>query len=299
MDSPVLDTVDFIGIGVTKGGTSWCSDMLAAHPDICMSEPKEVRYFNPETDVFNGEANPNTTKGVQWYHRHFKHCDPGKIKGEFTPMYMGDPRSIDAIVDYNDNIKLIVALRDPIARLTSHYHMMADYVGSTQDSLEIEIEKHRAYVEQGFYGKQLKHVYSRVSRDQVFVMFTDDIKENPEKLLCELYAFLGVEPLFRPAAMAEKSNDAKRARYPWVGKLLYHLPRLMVALRLNGLLVQLRKMRMDEWVLGILTSKISYQPMAEDTRVKLQKQYQSDIELLESLTQRDLSHWKAQAAATA
>jgi hypothetical protein len=284
--------VDFIGIGVTKCGTSWCSDMLAAHPDICMSEPKEVRYFNPETDVLNGEVNPNRSRGDDWYHLHFKHCSAKIIKGEFTPMYLGDPRSIDAIVEYNDKVKLIVCFRDPVQRLNSHYHMMADYVNSTQDALEVEIERHAAYLEQGFYGKQLQYVYSKIPREQVLVLFTEDIHNQPDAVVERLYTFLGVDASYRPRTLGAKSNDAVKSRFPWVGKLLYHLPRVMVTLRLNGLLVFLRKFRVDEVIRRLLTKKMVYQPVSAQTRAQLQQRYLSDIELLESLTSRDLSHWK-------
>ncbi len=39
-------TVDFIGIGAARSGTTWIAEVLRAHAEICISEPKEVRYFN-------------------------------------------------------------------------------------------------------------------------------------------------------------------------------------------------------------------------------------------------------------
>ena len=54
---------DFIGIGANKSGTTWVADMLQQHPEICLSEPKEVRYFNKvgafkaENPSFNKEMN--------------------------------------------------------------------------------------------------------------------------------------------------------------------------------------------------------------------------------------------------
>ncbi len=44
MQPPV--TVDFIGIGAARSGTTWLTHCLRAHPQLCLSEPKEVRYFN-------------------------------------------------------------------------------------------------------------------------------------------------------------------------------------------------------------------------------------------------------------
>ena len=38
--------IDFIGIGVLKAATTNIAEILHEHPQICISVPKEVRYFN-------------------------------------------------------------------------------------------------------------------------------------------------------------------------------------------------------------------------------------------------------------
>jgi hypothetical protein len=43
-DAPLQ--VDFIGIGAPKCGTTWLFYGLGQHPRICLSEPKEINYFN-------------------------------------------------------------------------------------------------------------------------------------------------------------------------------------------------------------------------------------------------------------
>jgi hypothetical protein len=51
--------IDFIGIGAGKAGTTWVSEMLDTHPEICMSEPKELNYSNEFAYDNPDTENPN------------------------------------------------------------------------------------------------------------------------------------------------------------------------------------------------------------------------------------------------
>ncbi|MEL7359817.1 MAG: sulfotransferase [Cyanobacteria bacterium J06560_6] len=42
----IKETVDFIGIGAQKSGTSWLWSLLRAHPAIWMPPKKELHYFD-------------------------------------------------------------------------------------------------------------------------------------------------------------------------------------------------------------------------------------------------------------
>ncbi len=80
--------IDFIGIGAAKSGTTWLFHCLGQHPQICLSEPKEINYFNQRGSFRN--FNKNHTKPFSWYINHFRHCQANKIKGEFSPIYLYD-----------------------------------------------------------------------------------------------------------------------------------------------------------------------------------------------------------------
>lgn len=288
-------TIDFVGIGATKAGSSWLSDMLAAHPQVCLSEPKEIRYFNVAVAPGHSEPNPNANKDLDWYHSHFRHCPVNAVRGEYTPMYMADSEAIDRLMAYNPELKLIVCLRDPIDRLVSHYLMNRDYVGITRGSLADEIESDPRYLKQGLYGEQLEYLYSRCKPEQLLVLFTDELKADREGVLQRLYSFVGVDPTYRPPTMNRSSNEAKRARFPWVGKFINSLPRLMVRLHMNWILTALRKANIHNLILALLTRKTDASDNAailEPTlRTKLQGYYRKDINKLSAITGRDLSHW--------
>lgn len=287
--------IDFIGIGATKSGSSWLSDMLAAHPEVCLSEPKEIRYFNPTIAPGHREVNPNAGRDLDWYHGHFRHCKKGLVRGEYTPLYMADKASIDCILAYNPAVKLIVCLRNPVDRLLSHYLMNRDYIGTVTRPLGEEIKADPRYLLQGRYGEQLEYLYSQCNPKQVLVLFTDELKADKSAVLSRLYQFIGVDKNFRPSSMEQPSNEAKRSRFAWAGKFINALPRLMVKLKLNWLLAALRKINLHKLILSLLTVKASGNESADiidpALRQQLRDYYRDDVTTLAGITGKDLSHW--------
>ncbi|MAM89339.1 MAG: hypothetical protein CME36_18720 [unclassified Hahellaceae] len=286
-----MKPIEFIGIGVTKGGSSWLADMLAAHPQICLSEPKEVRYFNSLASPGNEGANPQRQQSLHWYHQHFSHCSADAIRGEYTPLYIADPDAIDNILDYNPEIKLLICLRDPLERLVSHYRMNHDYIGIAKGSIEEEIRSDGRYLEQGLYGEQIERLYKRCDRSQVLLFFMDDIRKDRAGTVARMYEFLGVDARFVPAGLERKSNAAKKARFPWVGRFLFLLPRALVAMKMNWLLVALRKINLHKVLLGLLTKESAKLELSADFKARIRDYYREDVIKLENLTGRDLSRW--------
>lgn len=43
----------FIGLGVQKAATSWLAEYFRRHPDVLMSKPKELHFFDSKYTVFN------------------------------------------------------------------------------------------------------------------------------------------------------------------------------------------------------------------------------------------------------
>ncbi|GAA3975975.1 putative signal transducing protein [Allohahella marinimesophila] len=286
-----MTPIEFIGIGVTKGGSSWLADMLSAHPQVCLSEPKEIRYFNTLASPGGTDLNPNRQESLNWYHHHFSHCPDGAVRGEYTPLYLADPDAVDNILAYNPRIKILICLRDPLARLVSHYRMNRDYVGIAKRPIEEEIKADGRYLEQGLYGQQIERLYQRCKPEQVLLLFMEDVEADKQGTVARMYDFLGVDPTFVPAAIDEKSNAAKEARFPWVGRFLFLLPRFLVAIRLNWLLVALRKANLHKLVLSLLTKKSSTLELSDAFKVEIRDYYRQDIIKLEGITGRDLSGW--------
>lgn len=192
--------IDFIICGTVKAGTSSIGKYLRLHSGIEMPAKKELKFFN--NDVFF--AKKSVDYGL--LHGHFKFHDAKTIRGEATPDYMFWQSSIQRIWDYNPKIKLILILRNPVDRAFSHWNMQVHRKLETLDFIEainhetirkeqmplIEF-KQFAYVNRGFYARQLKHILSIFPKEQVLCIKYEDYKANQKESLYTILEYLQVK----------------------------------------------------------------------------------------------------------
>jgi hypothetical protein len=108
---------DFLIVGVQKAATTSLYYYLNQHPSIIGSRPKEVCYF--DRDV-------NYEKGKNWYKHHFPNTrNPfGRyLYFEATPEYAYRKIVANRIYQFNPEIKIVMVLRDPVARAFSAWSM--------------------------------------------------------------------------------------------------------------------------------------------------------------------------------
>jgi hypothetical protein len=101
--------------GVAKAGTTSLFNYLAQHPEICPSDVKETRYFDP---LRFGEALPP----IETYAAHFRHWQGERYALEATPTYFYGGRPIaSAIREALPQVRVLVILRDPSDRCWSDF----------------------------------------------------------------------------------------------------------------------------------------------------------------------------------
>ncbi len=282
----------FTGIGAEKAGTTKIADLLAAHPDICLSEPKEVHFFNEKLGYNHQFVNKNYGQSLMWYEKHFAHAKKGQLVGEFSTGYLPDlaaPKNIHALFP---NIKLIVCLRNPIKRAYSQYIMYRFYFKAENRSFSETIRQEPEYIEKGLYAKQVKRYLQYFKQEQLHIIVLDDFKKNPTTTIQRLYHFLGVNDAFIPPNLTEKSNAAKAIKSPFISKLMGWFSAVMVALKLSAVLGYLKDLGLKKWVMKLNTSKVEHPPMTAEDKAFLQLQFLDDIQELEQLINKDLSAWK-------
>ncbi len=117
MEKPRETKVGFLICGTQKGGTTALDAYLREHPEVCMANAKEVHFFNDGPRFSGGDPDYSP------YHAYFSPEPAHKVIGEATPIYMYWETAPRRIWEYNPNMKLIVLLRNPIARAFSHWNM--------------------------------------------------------------------------------------------------------------------------------------------------------------------------------
>ena len=135
---------NFIGIGAQKCASSWIYDILADHPQVCVSEKKELDFFSYHFH-----------HGYNWYENHFSTIPEKQAVGEISPSYFHDPRSPQRAAQYNGELKILLTLRDPINRALSHHRhevRMGTYMGP-DFRFEAGLAQNPSYLDQGLYAK--------------------------------------------------------------------------------------------------------------------------------------------------
>ena len=195
-------SINFLGVGAQKCGTTTLYHILKQHPDIFMAERKEIHFFDDSN---------NYSKGINWYKEtYFKDTGHAKAIGEITPAYMFLEHIPEKILkDLGRDIKFIFMLRNPVDRAYSNYKMELGRNNEHETFLKaIELESERivesestkktySYVQRGFYAKQIKKYLKYFPEENMmFVIFEEFIKE-PTNISKEIFKFLGVQSEFQ------------------------------------------------------------------------------------------------------
>jgi hypothetical protein len=284
--------MDFVGIGAPKAGTTWIASCLEDHPQICLSDPKELNYFLEKgLWVTTPSMYP---RGETWLRGRFRRYQPGQIRGEFSVNYLHDPASPGMIKRCYPNAKIIASLRNPVDALYSLYFQFArEY--PVPSHFEGFLDKYPEYLNFGNYYSHLSCFLDCFPREQTHLILFDDIVYDPASVLRSLYAFLGVDSGYVSAGLYRKVNDRKSPRSVLIRDLLGNAvdtfrtnPHLAPFTRL------LRKAGIPGMVMWLQARNLTSttQPrMRVETRQMLQELYTPENTKLGSLLGRNLDGW--------
>ena len=280
--------IDFIGIGAQKCGTTWIHRQLDSHPDICVAsgDDKDTRFFSCFYD-----------KGYEWYERNFSHCRLGKITGEVSTSYFYNSDIPLRVKQYNNDIKLFVCLRNPIERIISNHKHEVRAGNISGDNLDLgtALKNNPAYVLQSRYASHLKQWYECFDKKNIHVMLFDDLVSNPEKLIKDLYLFLGVDDNFK-ADLDKKDNVSRVPKSIGADKIIKRVGKTMKSVGLKGLVSMGRKYGLNDWLRSRNTTKDSENifSIKDETISELNDLLRSEILELSDMTGIDLTRWMAE-----
>ncbi|MEP6794511.1 MAG: sulfotransferase domain-containing protein [Saprospiraceae bacterium] len=141
------------------------------------------------------------------------------------------------------------------------------------------------------YSQTLSLYLKHFHPDQIFLIWFEDIYQQPEILVHDIFSFLGVDPMFSPKTINKKSNPARSSHY---APLQFMIRRFNMAVALLGFSGVIKKLKMAG--LGDFVMKMTSKPIRKETIPEEEKQYilmqvKEDIQRLEKMTGKDLSHW--------
>jgi len=204
---------DFLIIGPQRTGTTWLHAHLRVHPQIFLSQPKELFFWS---SLETRDPKRFESDALGYYLRYFR--DPpwlwaaktarclrrfGEryrplVRGEATASYAAiAPAVIDELVALRPDVKALLMIRHPLERAWSH--AKKDLVRNAKRRFEdVAAEEFRAFFADPYQRRCARYAdlaeawSTRLRPGHLFVGVFDEIATRPAAMLLDVMRFLGV-----------------------------------------------------------------------------------------------------------
>lgn len=231
---------DFLIVGAAKAGTTTLYGLLGATSDVFFPKVKEPFFFS-FMDTYPTWNSPEQldmkVTQLKEYTSLFSKAKPYQLLAEASTSYLYDYattiRNIQHLYgDKYQDVKIIILLREPIARLWSHYLHLRKFdkepldfqTAIHPDTIVSRLHKGWCYYYDylGFSKYQPQVEAYQEAFPNVLVLNFADIKHNPQQLYRQVSSFLSIP--FQPDGPARQYNVGgvpKNKGLALASKLLY------------------------------------------------------------------------------
>jgi hypothetical protein len=288
---------NFFVVGAPKCGTTALSEYLAAHPNVYFSSPKEPEYFNTDhAEDFrfacSEEVYASCFRGANERHA---------VVGEGSVWYFHSEVAVSRILAFRPDARFIVMVRNPVDMV---YSLHSELIFTNDEDVEdfetawrlqndrksgrklpgrCREPKAIRYGDVGKLGRDLERLYSSVPRDRVAVVIFDDFKRNTDAVYRQILGFLEVPVI--PLPDYPVVNASKRVTSRAFRGVLHFSTRVKRTLGYHKSLGIGRRLAL------LNATSTARPPLSPELRRELCNYFRDDVELLSSLTKRDLKHW--------
>lgn len=193
-------------VGAQKAGTTQLFAGLVRHPQCFGGRAKELQYFSKSRD-----------RPISWYRAQFPLArSVAKVGGlcmEATPAYLPSPPALRMMGRVLPDAKVVVLLRDPVARAFSHFqhyrtrHLdnrefaeavreqiaQTPYQAVRGAALGPDAPEMLQYVHRGYYALQLEVLLDQYPRDRVLVVDSADLFDDTNAVCQQVFDFVGLK----------------------------------------------------------------------------------------------------------
>lgn len=284
-------------VGAQKAGTTTLYDWLSQHPEIYGNPASKDFPFFSEQSLFE--------RGVDELARFFQNVDHRKMNlgGDASLSY--SPGAIKRLHSMIPQVKILFIVRNPVERCFSSWRYATERHLEKRDfpqAIDEEIKgigyngnweaRQKDYLKHGLYAEQLSEMLAYFSKSHVKVVLYEEMVSSPDKILSEIFSFLGVDGNFKPI-LSVKNKTRGGSKYPFLSKLIYR-DRSQITL-FSGLLRKLTsaslRRNIREFLVNINRQQTTRIYMNDITRQLLSGYYATDQIRLKKLSGIDFSVW--------
>lgn len=192
---------NFIHIGPGKTGSTWLHEVLIRHPQVFMTEAKDLYFFDRYYD-----------RGLDWYRSQFQQARPEhRVVGEVCQQYLFSQDAPKRIHDCLPDVRLMVTLREPAARAFSSYLYQSKH-GAITGSFREALETRPGILNSSRYASHLARYLEYFDRSALYCGLFDVLKEDPQGFIDPLLDWLDLDPMTLDAELLQARLPASRAR---------------------------------------------------------------------------------------
>lgn len=285
--------------GTTKAATTSLFAYLADHPQICAANVKETRFFLDKD--YPVPSKYRLEDGLEKYETFYCHCP--KLRMEATPDYLYSLSTPQNIKQYLPYAKMVFILRHPVSRIISWYRF-AKQIGRLSDQITFDeyikqqiigkdrghIEQHMLALEQGRYSYYLKRYLEVFGREDICVLFYEEILEDPRKALDLICRFSGIKCDFYENYNFYILNRTETMRNA-------HIHKMYIRFRYNVrrythnksyIRMSLRRLRLliEPFYFKINVKNMEQVEMSQNTKIYLDQYFRDESSILSDLIGR-------------
>jgi hypothetical protein len=287
---------EFFLLGAPKCGTTALASYLSDHPLIYVSEPKEPHYFCKDLKAGGIPVHSDEEYLRTFFPRLNKSESMAAI--DCSVWYLYSDVAIQEILRFSPTAQFLVMIRNPVDIAWS-LHSMFTFQGQEDQkdfltAWEMQEARRQGHnIPSGLWldarmllyrdvcalGRQLEKVIGTVRRDRLHIALQEDLTNDARAVYLRILDFMGVPDDGRNEF--PKCNAARKVK----SVALYRLLRSTLALESVAYL----KKALGLKTLGFGRPDL---PMPAQIRYFLSEQFEEEIEMLEGVLERDLSHWR-------
>lgn len=288
--------IDFFIAGFQKCATTTLKDMLYANSSVNMHDIEEMTHFTQKDSKPFEEA----------VYRQYYSSDNGELTGAKNVSLAIDENAIKSLHSNNANCKIILVLRNPVARAYSAYwyarrmgwEIETDFTKALAKSAEeykTPLERRNCqYLETGYYAQHINNIYKWFPESQVKIIVLEKFPFSQIGMYTTVCEFLNIPADIGTAEIStERSNSSSMSKSPRLSRFITRpslLSAVIKSVSPDSLIKRVKSFK--EYIIKKNEYKFSPPKMDERARKKLVDYYNEPNSELTKILQHDRQIWQ-------
>ena len=192
-------------IGAEKAGTTTLCTLLAEHPDVFLSNPREPNFFTRPRDEDEWRRYESLFAGAHGF----------KIVGEGSTTYSKcdtHPGTPARVAEYVPGAKIIYIVRHPLDRMRSQWLQRIDMSMPTPDDFSQAVRTLPVFLDASRYWRNISAWREHFDDLQILVLFLEDLQTDAVGTLNRCFQFLDLADFHRFTDPHRPRNTAAEKR---------------------------------------------------------------------------------------